>query len=101
MKPVESSDCAKKLDLGCEPDDLQEELDQLLLQQKLLQELVEQEELQLELAQCLDKINFMDDPVEQARSYVNRTVPASSNCAPSDWVEISVKRLFFFLGAGY
>eukprot|EP00435_Cladocopium_sp_Y103_P064012 s396_g25.t1 len=59
----------------------QEELDALVLEQEMLEALLEQQQLELELSHMENTALIEDpDPVEEARSLVNRTVPASSAC---------------------
>ena len=83
----------------------QEELDALMLEQAMLEELVEQQKLELELSHTMEKMALIEnpDPVEEARSYINRTVPASSACAPSHltmYIYIKIVLCFWFLLLG-
>ena len=88
-------DCAKKLEMdgnvsnSGDIKDAEQELEQLMLEQALLQELLDQQELEMKLSNANDAIAFLDDPVEQQKSYINRTVPASSDLAPSTLLEFN------------
>ena len=77
--PVDPHACVKKLEM--DPDTLglssaQEELDALMLEQAMLEELVEQQKLELELSHTMEKMALIEnpDPVEEARSYINRKI---------------------------
>ena len=100
--PVDPHACVKKLEM--DPDTLglssaQEELDALMLEQAMLEELVEQQKLELELSHTMEKMALIEnpDPVEEVRSYINRTVPASSACAPSHLTMYIYKDCTLFL----
>lgn len=85
-KPSMAADpCVKKLEVDLAVDTLQEqrELEELLLQEELMQELLEQQKMEYELSCICEREAFESDPVEQQRSLVNRTIPASSAVAPS------------------
>ena len=86
--PMDPHACVKKLEMDPDTLDLssaQEELDALMLEQAMLEELLVQHQLELELSQAMEKMAVTEklDPVDEAKSYVNRTIPASSGCAPS------------------
>lgn len=89
-------DCAKKLEVDGDVSDsddtkhAKQELEQLMLEQALLQELLDQQELEMKLSKANDAIAFLDDPVEQQKSYINSTVAASSDLAPSTLLEINM-----------
>ena len=89
-------DCAKKLEVDGDVSDsddtkhAKQELEQLMLEQALLQELLDQQELEMKLSKSNDAIAFLDDPVEQQKSYINSTVAASSDLAPSTLLEINM-----------
>lgn len=83
-----SDDCVKRLDLDkgltASPKSSEEvELKNLLLEQALLEEMLAQQELEEQLTRVSQEISILKEPVEQVRSYVNRSVAASSDLAPS------------------
>lgn len=89
--------CAKQLVLDGEGDHksnldgfecTQEELEAVELEQSLLEEMLAQQNLEIELLKAMERVSFFSDPIEQERSWVNRTIPASSKIAPSALVNM-------------
>ena len=99
-KTVPVDPCVKKLEMDQDTDLLQDELDALLLEQAMLEEIVEQQQLELQLSQTMEEMALIEkpDPVEEARSLVNRTVPASSACAPSHLTMQYSKVVLWYFG---
>lgn len=89
--------CAKQLVLDGEGDHksnldgfecTQEELEAVELEQSLLEEMLAQQNLEIELLKAMERVSCFSDPIEQERSWVNRTIPASSKIAPSALVNM-------------